>query len=76
MDAVFKNMSQIGLVVLLLTFSGMLPCKYAKGTLTNLLAKGLSRKTVALSKFKAAAALWTACYPLAFIIALGYTIYF
>jgi ABC-type transport system involved in multi-copper enzyme maturation permease subunit len=69
-------MSQIGLVVLLLTFSGMLPCKYAKGMLTNLLAKGLSRKTVALSKFKAAAALWTACYPLAFIVALGYTIYF
>lgn len=72
----FKNMSQIGLVVLLLTFSGMLPSEYAKGTLTNLLAKGLSRKTVVLSKFTAAAALWTACYPLAFLIALGYTIYF
>lgn len=72
----FKNMSQIVIIVLLLIFSGMMSSEYTKGTLLGLLAKGLSRRAVILSKFTAAALLWTACYLLAFCITFGYTVYF
>jgi len=71
----FKNVTQMGMLVLLLVFGGTLSNEMMKGTLINILAKGLPRCTVILSKFVAAVALWTAGYLLAAVTAYGYTVY-
>jgi ABC-2 type transport system permease protein len=71
----FKNISQMGLFVIVILFSGILSTELSKGTLVNMLTKGLSRSTVILSKFSSMATLWTISYILAFIVALGYTVY-
>lgn len=72
----FKNISQIGLFVIAILFSGLMASEYAKGTLTNMLTKGLSRHTVVFSKLTMAVLLWTGAYALCFGVSLIYTIYF
>lgn len=71
----FKNISQVCLIVTIIIFSGTLSSELSKGTLVNLLTKGLSRKTVILSKFTSMFIIWTISYALAFITAWGYTMY-
>ena len=71
----FKNLSQMGLVVFLLVLSGLYSTEYAKGTLVNLLTKGLSRSAVALAKAAWAAVLWTVAYALTLGLSMGYTAY-
>ncbi len=71
----FKNLTQMGILVLLLVFGGMLSNELAKGTLVNVLAKGLPRNTVILSKFMAAVLLWTLAYGMAAVVNYGYTEY-
>ena len=46
----FKNVSQMGIVIYLLMFSGILSREFTKGTLINMVTKGLKRKTILLSK--------------------------
>ena len=71
----FKNMTQMGIVVLLLVFGGTLSGELTKGTLVNILAKGLPRHTIILSKYSASVVLWTLGYALSFITTYGYTVY-
>ena len=71
----FKNISQMGIFVILLVFGGMISNELTKGTLINVLAKGLPRHTVILSKYTAAVVLWTAGYLLAVATTYGYTTY-
>lgn len=71
----FKNILEIGLIVTALIFSGVLANELSKGTLVNMLTKGLSRSTVILSKFTAMIIIWTTSYILAFVMALIYTAY-
>lgn len=68
-----KNISQLGLVVIVILLSGMMAGEYAKGTLIHILTKGLPRRTVILAKFTAAALLWTGTYVVCFGVAYGYT---
>ncbi|MBK8434017.1 MAG: hypothetical protein IPL28_23205 [Chloroflexi bacterium] len=56
----FKNLTQMGMIVLLLVFGGMLSNEIARGTLLNMLTKGLSRHAVILAKYTVALLLWTA----------------
>lgn len=72
----FKNVSQMGLIVVLLVFGGIMSGEFSKGTLVNMLTKGLSRPVVILSKFTSATLVWTACYALCFGVTYGYTAYF
>ncbi|HNX13584.1 MAG TPA: ABC transporter permease [Oscillospiraceae bacterium] len=72
----FKNVSQMGLIVVVLVFGGIMSGEFSKGTLVNMLTKGLSRPVVILSKFTSATLIWTACYALCFGITYGYTAYF
>lgn len=72
----FKNVPQIGLIVAAVLFSGILGSEMSRGTLINLLTKGLSRNTVVLAKFTAWGILWTCSYAVSFLISLLYTNYY
>lgn len=72
----FKNVPQMGLLVLLIAFCGIISNEISKGTLTNLLTKGLSRKTVLLSKFTASNIIWAISFWICFLISYGYTKYY
>lgn len=72
----FKNVSQTGMIVMVVVFSGIMANEISKGTLTIMLTKGLQRKTVILSKFTAGVMQWTLAYGLCFLITYVYTIYF
>lgn len=71
----FKNFTQMGILAILLIFGGTLSGELSRGTLINILAKGLPRRTVVLSKYVAAVILWTIAYTLAFATDYGYTLY-
>lgn len=72
----FKNVPQMGLVVLVIVFSGIMANEFSRGTLINMLTKGLPRKIVILSKFTMASLVWTVSYILCFIVSYAYTVYF
>lgn len=72
----FKNVSQMGMLVFVIIFGGIMSNEFSRGTLVNLLTKGLSRKTVILSKFLTASLLWAAAYLLCLVVCYGYTAYF
>lgn len=71
----FKNFTQMGILILLLVFGGTVSNELGRGTLINILAKGLPRCTVILSKYIAAILLWTTGYLVAGITNYGYTEY-
>lgn len=71
----FKNTSQMGLILIVILFSGILGTELTRGTLINMLTKGLSRHAVILSKLTAMILLWTVSYTTAFIATWGYTAY-
>lgn len=48
-----KNITQMGMIISVILFSGSFPDEFQKGTLVMLFAKGLKRKTVLISKFTA-----------------------
>lgn len=72
----FKNVSQMGLFVVVILFSGMMANEYSHSTLINVLTKGLKRSTVILSKFTAASIIWTGSYLVCFLMSYFYTEYF
>lgn len=72
----YKNVPQMGLIVLAVMFSGMMANEYHKGTLIPMLTKGLSRSSVVLAKFTVAAVMWTVSYLVCVVVSWGYTCYF
>lgn len=72
----FKNGTQTGLIIVVILFSGMMAREYEKGTLINMVTKGLPRKTIILSKFTVAVVLWSLSYGLCFLITWAYTSYY
>ena len=72
----FKNGTQIGLFIIVILLSGMMAKEYEKGTLINMVTKGLPRRTILFSKFTGALLLWTVSYWVCFFITLGYTLYY
>ncbi len=71
----FKNFTQLGILILLLVFGGTLSNELSRGTLINILAKGLPRPSVLLSKYIVAVALWSLSYAMAAGVNFGYTLY-
>lgn len=72
----FKNVGQMGLVVLVIVFSGTMGNEISRGTLVNVLTKGLRRSVVVLAKFTASVVVWTFCYGICFGVSYAYTAYF
>lgn len=71
----FKNTDQIGILAMVILFAGILSSEITKGTLINLLTKGLSRTAVILSKYSAIVCLWSVCYGISFALNWGYTVW-
>jgi ABC-2 type transport system permease protein len=71
----FKNVSQMGFIVFLLIFGGILSHEISKGTLIIVLAKGLSRHAVVFSKFLVSLTFWTLSLLIAYATNYGYTVY-
>lgn len=71
----FKNFSQMGLIVLLLIFAGILAQELTLGTLIIPLSKGLPRTVVILAKYLHALTLWSLCYLTAAAAQCIYTQY-
>ena len=71
----FKNTTQMGLIVLVVIFSGILSSELTKGTIINMLTKGLSRTTVILSKYSAMILVWTVSLLSSFLLTWVYSSY-
>ena len=71
----FKN-SPMGLIILLILFSGAFTNEYVKGTLVPLLTKGLSRSGMAAAKTAMILGAWSGFYWLTFGITYAYTAYY
>jgi len=72
----FKNIGQLGVLVLVIVFCGIMAAELNKGTLVNVLTKGMRRSTVVISKFTVAAIIWTISYVLSLAVTYGYIIYY
>ncbi|MGP1569173.1 MAG: ABC transporter permease [Peptoanaerobacter stomatis] len=72
----FKNVNQIGMFGLVIMFSTQVTNEIQKGTLINLLSKGLPRYQVIMSKWFFNTIMWFCSYCICFLVAFGYTKYF
>lgn len=71
----FKNITQMGIIVILLVFGGIISNELTKGTLINILAKGLGRHKVILAKYTSILVLWTVALVFASLVNQGYTMF-
>ena len=71
----YKNMP-LTLIIIVAIFSGILIQEYQKGTLINMLTKGLGRSQVIAAKFLIVCLTWTGCFWLSFGVTYGYNSYF
>lgn len=71
----YKNMS-MEFIVFVIMFCGILTSEYQKGTLINILTKGLSRWKIIVSKGIAIILTWSLCYWLCFSVTFSYNAYF
>lgn len=71
----YKNIS-MGIIVFVIMYAGILTTEYQKGTLINILTKGLARYQVIFSKGLTMTIIWTLCYWSCYGITYGYNSYF
>lgn len=71
----YKNIP-IAMIIFFILFSNILTGEYQKGTLTNMLTKGLSRWKVLAAKGFTVLLLWTICFWLCFGVTYAYNEYF
>lgn len=69
----YKNVSSLGISLMIILFSSCLSGEYAKGTLTIMFTKGLSRSAVVLSKLTASVIIMTISFWLSFGVGCLYT---
>ncbi len=70
----YKNNSTL-LMVFIVVYSGVLASELSKGTLVNMVTKGLKRSTIILSKFSYVSIMWTLAFATYFLTTLLYTVY-
>lgn len=71
----YKNVP-FALIIFLLMFSGILTAEYQKGTLVNMITKGLDRWKIIGSKLIVMISLWTAGYWICYGITYAYNAWF
>ncbi|MFT8889076.1 MAG: ABC transporter permease [Ethanoligenens sp.] len=70
----FKNVGQIGFLVVLLIASGCVAIEASKGTVRLMLTRGLSRTAFILLKFTCAVLVWSVSYAVAAGLCAVYTV--
>lgn len=71
----YKNIP-MALIIYTLMFSGILTAEYQKGTLINMLTKGLPRWKVITAKYILVISFWSLCYWTCYGITYAYNAYF
>lgn len=71
----FKNISTF-MIIFLILYAGILANEYQRGTLINMVTKGLSRVTVLGAKFVSIFSVWTLAYWLGYGVTFAYNAYF
>jgi len=69
----FSGFSQMAIPALAIIFSGIMANEFSRGTLLNLLTKGLNRGTVIMAKFFSASILWTVSFVICIAVCYVYT---
>jgi len=72
----FGNISLIGMLALIVSYCGIMANEISRGTLVNLLTKGMKRHVVILSKYFTATTLWTGVYLLCLGVTYAYTAFY
>ena len=72
----FSNVGTMGMLVVIILFSGIMANEFSRGTLVNLLTKGLNRTTVIAAKFVAASLVWTLAYLVCLGVTMGYVVFY
>ncbi|MFT8907320.1 MAG: ABC transporter permease subunit [Lentilactobacillus diolivorans] len=72
----FKNITQLGLIILVILFCDIVARELAHGYLINFLTKGLSRWVIILSKLLLIWFVWTVGLLTSFLVTIGYTKYY
>lgn len=72
----FKNVFQMGVIVVVIMYASLLSGELNKGTLINMLTKGLSRDDVILAKFTMASLIWTLCFLVSTFVTYSYSLLF
>lgn len=71
----FKNMP-MALIIFLILFCGILTTEYQKGTLINVVTKGMKRWKIFCAKLGVMAIVWTLGFLMSYGITYGYNAYF
>ncbi len=71
----YKNIP-IALIIFVVMYGGVLTAEYQKGTLINIVTKGMKRSKIVAAKGLVMAAVWTAGYFVSYGITYGYNAYF
>lgn len=71
----YKNLP-IALIIFILMFSSIFTLEYQKGTLINMITKGLARWKIVISKTVVMTALWTVGYWMCYLITFAYNAYY
>ncbi|MGX7195246.1 ABC transporter permease [Enterococcus olivae] len=72
----YQNLSQIGIYLMMILFSGIVNREVNQGTLIPLVTKGLKRETIIVSKYCLMIIQWTSVLILSFLVTLAYTSYY
>lgn len=72
----FNKNSFMLFVIFVVLISGIMTTEYQKGTLINMLTKGMARWKVIASKFIYAFLLWTVSYWMCFLVTYSYNAYY
>ncbi len=71
----YKNISTL-MIVFVIMASGILTNEYQKGTLVNIITKGMPRYKILTSKLLVQVVLWTLSYGITFFTTYIYTVYY
>ncbi|MGX7131311.1 ABC transporter permease [Enterococcus songbeiensis] len=72
----YKNITQMGIYLVAVLFSGSVSREVASGSLVNLVTKGLDRWQIILSKYLVMLVQWIGALLLCFSVTAGYTHYY
>lgn len=72
----YSNINQMGLIIFVILFGSILTNEFSRGTLVNLLTKGLRRDVVIHVKALFVLVVWTVSYAVAAVLTYFYTIYY